>query len=259
MPEVTLEEMEAQLETAAEAAKPTAATIKLDASDLPDYAGKTAADIAADNARLKEALRLSEESRLSMRTALETPRPVTPAAPVVPAGPPAKTREELAELMQTDPLAVVDYMSTHMAHQLGTHFDRRFQPIVEGNISTMEARFREKYKDEFDLFGSQIAEVKTKVRPEVLSTEEGWNDIVSYVRGLPTNFDKLMEHKMKGRTAVAPVVARTAQVEATGFTPREVARTPIGAPAGGDHGLDETQLEICRVMGLDPSEYKKWM
>src|SRR5690349_6698068 len=130
MAEVTLEEMEAQLATPP--AAPLAADIKLDASDLPDFAkGKTAADLANALERAQMALKVSEEARLSLvdsaRAREAAPPPV--ASVVVPTGPKELTREELKELMHEDPMQVMDYMAAHMSHRLGAHMEDRFRPI----------------------------------------------------------------------------------------------------------------------------------
>lgn len=258
MTEVTMEEMEAQV--AAPVIK--GSDIKLDASDLPDFAkGKTAADLAEEVSRARQALKISEDARLALSESVRN-RDAAPA-PVAPlptnTGPKELTREELKELMQEDPMQVMDYMATHMTHRLGTHLDSRFAPIVQSTIGSAEAQAKAKYKDEFELFGSQIAQLKTKVNPQILGTSQGWDEMIAYVRGLPENFDKLIER----RTSRPAPEARAEQVRDVGFTPRIVSSTPVPVASGREvktvADLDATQLEICRTMNLTPEEYLKYM
>lgn len=259
MPEVTLEEFEAT--ATAEPPKPTAAETKIDVSDLPDYAGKTVADLSSELEGFKKALRVSEESRLTMKAAMEAGRSVEqPVVPVAPAGPAVKTREELREMMQEDPMAVLDYMTNHLSANLGRHLEDRFAPMVAGNISSKEAQFRAKYPTEFELFAGDIEAVKKQVRQEILSTDVGWEDLLSYVRGRPGNTDKLVDAKVRAATAVLPVNARAREAANTGFTTRETTVVPANTgPITRVDQLDATQLEICRVMNIDPSEYIKYM
>ena len=255
MAEVTLEEMEAQLATPPVA--PKAADIKLEASDLPDFAkGKSAGELADLVARSQQALKISEDARLALSETIRTRESIPSAPPTpLPSGPPALSREQLAELMKDDPMAVMDYMATHLSHQLGSHVENRFRPLVDANINSAEESARQKYKEEFDLFGSQITDLKKQLNPQILSTSKGWDDMMAYIRGQPENFNKLVEK----RTAAPKNQAREQQISDIGFTPREVVKTPTPESTGTTDGeLDSTQMEICKVMGLSPEEYKKW-
>lgn len=259
MPEQTLEEFEQA--TAVPAAPQSAADIKLEAADLPDgLRGQTAAELARQLEGLKGALRTSEEARLVLSESLK--RGSAPAAPAAPAAPslPSKTREELAEMMRDDPMQVIDYLSVHLAANMDQHFERRFKPIVEGSSSSMESRYRERYKDEFELFKDDIAAVKAQVNPAVLSTETGWDDIISYVRGRPGNFEKLVEKRTQSTVAAPSLeLVRSEQRRDTGFTPAATRSSVVTDGAKNEYGLDKIQMEICEKAGWDPKEYAKNM
>ena len=262
MADVTLEEMEAQFTTPQEV---KAADIKLDASDLPDFAkGKTAADLASEVDRMRQALRISEEGRLALadaaraREAAPTPAPRVPEAPA-PTGPTELTREQLKELVAEDPMAVMDYMATHMTHRLDQHLNARFKPIVDGSISSAEAQAKAKYPEEFELFGNQIQEMKTKVPANVLGSSAGWDDMMSYLRGRPENFDKLVAK----RNSKDPAAVRKVEVDNVGFSPRSVPTARVAAPAGNGptrmtvDQMDDTMREIARTLGVSDEEYCK--
>lgn len=253
MPEVTLDELEALGSEESAAAPSKAADLKLEADDLPDFAkGKTAADLVDQVNKLQQALRISEDSRLALRGAVESrpePRAEEPEKPV------ALTREQLQELAKEDPLAAMEYMSQQLVSNLDNHLNTRFKPLVDGNIAASERNAMEKYKDEFELFKDQIDAVKKQVHPQILTTTKGWDDLMSYVRGQPVNFEKLVERKA-GSQARTRESARQEQIADSGFTPREVARAP--KVPQDNAGLDETELEICKVMNIDPKDYKRY-
>lgn len=261
---VTLDEMEQQAGKKEETPppKPNASEVKLDFEGIPDaLKGKGLTEIMETLERTQKALRMSEDARLALRRSIETGE----SAPVrtveeVPESQKPLTREQLKELITEDPLAAYDYMQNNMIAALDDHLNTRFEPLVRGNAGTMEAQAREKYKAEFELFGDQIEAAKKQVDPRILMTANGWDDIVSYIRGRPQNFETLLTHRSKP-TAEA---ARTKQQEDVGFTASRGSNNPP-ATGGNKVELDETQKEIARELfpnAKTPEEaydlYKKW-
>lgn len=254
---VTLEDMEqASKEAEAPAAPVKASDVKLDFTDLPDgLKGKQLTDVLADLENTRKALKLSEDARLALARSGERP-------PVAEEQQPVKrlSRDELKELMQEDPLAAYEYMQSTIVATLDDHLSNRFDPLVSGTIAAVERGAREKYKAEFELFGEQITEAKKRVDPRILATDEGWDDVMAYIRGRPGNFEKIIEHRSKSNATAA----REEQASNTGFS---ASRSSVReAPSsGGDFGLDDVQKEIARNLhpNLSPekayAEYKKWM
>lgn len=269
---VTLEEMEqvAAVKEEAPAPKPKASETKLDFEDLPDaLRGRTAADLASELERMQKALRMSEDARLALSRSAEAGE----RAPVTREAPEAQplTREQLKELIAEDPLAAYDYMQNNMIAALDDHLNKRFTPLVSGTINTMESQAKQKYSAEFELFGDQIEAAKKQVDPRILSTAQGWDDMIAYIRGLPSNFEALVEH----RTRPKAEEARERQRQDVGYAAsRSSAPARTASPgAGGASDLDETQKEIARELYMGAkdvngrtittpeqayAEYKRW-
>lgn len=256
---LNLEELEQRSKPTPETPAPTKlADIKLDASDVPDaLRGKSLTDVLDQLERTRQALRMSEDARLALRNSAESGNERQPE----PVAEPELTRDQIKELMAEDPLAAYEYMQQRMVRSLDDHLNVRLQPLVTGTVGAVEQQVRAKYADEFELFADQIEQAKKMVHPSVLATAKGWEDLVSYVRGQPGNFDVLVQR----RTARPPADARRDQAENAGFTANRTTTRTTVQPTGGDAGLDETQKEIARELFPDKSpeqayiEYKRWM
>lgn len=256
---LSLEELESRSSATEAAPEPKASDVKITAADVPDYLrGKSVGEIVEMVERTQKALRMSEDARLALRNTIEGGgQPQAPA----PEQPKQLTRDEIKELMENDPLAAFEYMQNNLVRSLDDHLNVRLQPVVQGTLGTYERSAREKYSTEFELFGDQIEAAKKMVDPRVLATEQGWKDIISFVRGQDDNLDKLIQHR-SGRN---PSNARAEQISNSGFSSaRTGAVTRTSEPTGGDFGLDETQKEIARELypELTPEkayiEYKRW-
>lgn len=206
---------------------------------------------------LQEALRISEEARKRQESL---------AAPAAPAPEPVKkmTRDELNDLYQKDPLAAIELMQAEATRMATENLERRLGPLMSGSASMGEESARRKYAEEFELFGPAIKDYIERLPDKsVMSRPEAWDDLVSWFRGRPGNFEKIIEHRqMKAENAKAEE-ARKMQAEGAGAHARSEIRAP--SSAGSKMTLDDTQREIARALspGLSPDkayeEYIKWM
>jgi hypothetical protein len=206
---------------------------------------------------LQEALRISEEAR-KRQESLAAPAPAP--APEVRK---KLTREEVNELYQKDPLAAIEYMQGEALSVATENLERRLGPLMSGNASMGENAARQRYPEEFELFGSAMKEYIERLPDKsVMSRPEAWDDLVAWFRGRPGNFEKLVEHRQKKSDDSKAEEARKAQAAGAGAHTRSEMRAPV---TGGKVTLDETQREIARALnpGLSPDkayeEYVKWM
>lgn len=197
---------------------------------------------------LQEALRISEEARRDHR--VERPAETPPE--------PKKTKEELAALMQSDPIAAIAYMQGESMKIVTENFERRFGSLMKGSESTAESLARQKYPTEFEMFGTQINEFIATL-PEAnrasLGTTAGWDDLISWFRGRPGNFEKLSAKLVEKQTNAAAIAAQAAQAAGAGATIRSEVRSP---QASGGGQLDATEKEIAKTLGLTDAEYITW-
>lgn len=262
---VTLEEIGKQID--ADAAKPAdLSTIKLEGDAIPEHLrGKSVADLMSFTKGVEESLRKSEDARKTAPPVVERviERAAAPA-PVEAAK--APTKEQLAELFQSDPVAALELYGNHVATNVINNLEQRIGPLRQGSAQAAEREAKERYKDEFALFGDQIEGIKKGLAdPSVLSQPQSWDDLMAYVRGQPQNFDKLYEHRTKKRDADERS-REAAQLEQVTTAPAHFApqlRTP--APSGGGAvQMDDLTKEIARNLfsNLEPEdaykEYQKW-
>lgn len=256
--DVTLDEMEQGVKDAAAAQK--AAADAAAAEEARKKAGEAADDPKVS--ALKEALRLSEESRTRLERSLaERPTQPVAAAPIEPTEKPL-TKEELAELFGKDPVAAIEYMQTKSVKTVEDNLVKRLQPLVAGNASTLEEQMRQKYPDEFKVFGDQIRDFVSKADKATFANAQNWEDMISWMRG--KNFDKMVAHRDEQARAKAAVDAHAAQAASAGTHVGSSIRSP--APTGGGSFDDTTkaiikELAACGVLDQkDPEgDYRKWI
>lgn len=260
MPEsVTLEEMEQEQAKLDEAAKQPAPTdlgaVKFEGDDVPEIVrGKSAAEVAKLVDTMSQSLRLSEVERQALAARVQQQGP----AAVVEEQIPEWDREKFKTMYEEDPIAAIEAMGNHLAANLHRSFETRIQPLAQGTVRAAEEAARQKYATEFELFGDQIEQFARSVPDKsVLSNSKGWDDLISYVRGQPQNFDLLLER----RAAPAKTTARETQRQSTGFT---AAPAASGIAPGGDVQLDDTGRRIMQTFidngtFKDEAEYKRWM
>lgn len=261
MADITLDEFESAMaeeeqettNAAAAAANPPAPAAD---SSVPDrFRGKSLSEIVAHAEATERALRISEEARVSRPA---QPTPVEPAEKEL-------TREELQELIQTEPLAAMEYITARERRNAEANIERRLSGLQHGTISQAENQARQAYALEFELFGDQITEFVNRMPDKTAFTSvNGWKDVVSYVRGLDGNLDKYIERKTSGQSEEQQrTTAREDQVRKSGptFTTRTAAPAPRGN--GASVQMDEVTRKIAQEFvdaGTFKSvdEYVKW-
>lgn len=249
---------------AAPPAPPKASEFKLEGDDVPEeFRGKTAAEIAKEAKAFQTALRISEDARTSMRASLERPQePARPAAPVVEEEK-LPSREEIKALYDEDPIAAIEKMQEIALRAAEKNLNVRLGQMSAGTASLAENWAREEFGDEFKLFGDEIKSFISKIPDKSpLSTKEGWENMISYIRGQRGNFEKLMKYRTEGPGKTG-TEARIEQEAAAGFSGTNgAARSAI--PAKGPSVVtDETEKEIVKefiASGTfkDEAEYLKW-
>lgn len=253
---VSLEDVEAGQ------AKPKMDLTKIQFDDnAPDEVkGKTAAEVIEQNRALAQALRISEESRknaeaLAQLAAKSNTAPAAAAAPV-PEPVQEMPAEELAQLMQTDPVKAVQVIQEQTARKVDAQVRARLGPLASGASGLAEATVRQKYPDEFALFNDEIQKyVSSLPNKEVLSNPQAWDDLISYVRGRPGNFEKLFDHRAAKSRTVDAEAARAREAASVGFTGRP-ANTQMPKVRG--RPLDSTEREIARELNLSDEDYIHW-
>jgi len=254
---VSIDELE-QVAGSVTAQKPNLSELKLESDDVPEeFKGKAVTEVLARAEQLKKALQLSEETRLSLAQALEgrSKDTVQPPPPPVEEEP-FLTDEQIQEIFQEDALKAVRIMNDQAIRRAQKHVEARLAPILSGSQSSAEQNARQKYAAEFSLFGDQIeATAKGLPNPAVLANSSAWDDLISYIRGRPGNFDRLMAHHEQQKAGQNQQTAQQTQSEASGFTARSSVAAPVAQSAGE---LDETQKEIARTLGMDYADYVRW-
>jgi hypothetical protein len=246
---VTFEEMEAQMAQPAVAAPVDVATARLEGDHIPAHLrGKTVAEIMQQTDALQQALRISEQARLAVQ-------PQAPAVAPVPAPEPEKTKEEMSEWMQSDPIAAMEYIEERAAKRIMAQVEGRLAPLVSGTSAQIEQQMRTKYSAEFAVLGDDIQQIIRSMpnAQQMLANQQVWEDLISYARGKPGNFEKVVA-QYQGRSANPAVDARAAETVSAGFTGTSVTRAPVAASSVQ---LDSTQKDICRVLGISEADYIK--
>jgi hypothetical protein len=200
--------------------------------------------------RTMEALRISEAARLA--SANNAPAPV---APVEPDPPKQYTREELAELLQSDPTAALEYVHQQAVQTVTRNFESRIAPVTSSAVASVEREARQRFATEFELFGDDIKKELDQIQdPSVMTNPQAWEQLVSYVRGKSGNFEKYIDREITKRAGGA----REAEAASAGFSATASARSGNAGNSGGNYGLDATQREIADKLGISYADYTKW-
>lgn len=258
----TLEEFER--EVAAPAAPAT--SIKLEGDDVPEeFRGKSVAEVLAMTSAMGKSLRISEDARLALANSAKerTDNPPPPEAPIQREPEiPQITREQLKELYDTDPIQAIEVMQQTALARAEQHVNRRMEQLQVGVIDNAEKWAREEFKDEFEVLGKDIENFRKSLPNQAaFTTKKGWQDLVSYVRGQPGNFEKFMEHKQNGGGKLRTLsIAREEQEANSGFTGGAPRRSTIVAD---DTEMDATEQKIMNEFidagtFKDKAEYLKW-
>lgn len=202
---------------------------------------------------LEQALRISEESR--KRTEMFAAPPTERREEVV--APKELSREELEELHKTNPLGAIEYMQTKAIRVAEENLARRLGPLSAGAATSARQLAEQKYPDEFQILRDDIDTVlkNPAVDQNAMGNAKAWDDLISYVRGKPGNFEKMLDHRASKKQEVERTAAREHEVAAAGVHTRSEVRSP--PPAKGS-SLDATEREIAKAMGMTDSDYIKW-
>jgi hypothetical protein len=258
--DVFLEDVGKNLEEqkAADKAAADAAETKRKAEEAAAAQAAAMAALPADPRvkALEEALRISEAAR---QRAAELARPPAPEK----AEEKELSDEELQSLWDKSPMAAIAHMLDKRQKVLEANFEQRFGTLTRSGAATARESAERRYPDEFRILGKEIdAFIATVPNAEQrLSSSKDWDDLIAYIRGQPTNFDKIVKDRDEKRQREATEAAQAREREVAGAHTVSQIRSP--APAGGV-ALDDTAKEIARTMfpNMLPdeayAEYSKW-
>ncbi|CAB4165145.1 hypothetical protein UFOVP1537_4 [uncultured Caudovirales phage] len=254
---VSIDEMEtANAAPAATTAAPTINEIKLDQAGVPEHLrGKTLADVLERTERMEQALRLSEDARLSLsRNTNAVAVPVQqPTVPVL-------TDDQFNTLLQENPAEALRYRDEQMASRMLAHLESRLAPLNNAGFSSQKEAAKAKYPLEFAMFADQLDQVANGLPDKsALSTPQGWEQLVSFVRGMPDNFEKLMTARTSSTGNNSAAEARRAEELRAGFSVSSGAGNPAPITTRGASVLDDTQKRVAATMGISEADYVKWM
>jgi hypothetical protein len=259
--DVTLETIEAE-EAAAKAAgeKPDLSKVTLGDNVPEELKGKTVIEALDLLKGMGASLKLSEDRRQQLERELQQ-RAAAPAQPATPVEPEVKklTKDELADLFQKQPIEAIEYMQAEAEERVQRNVAARLNPLISGSASAGEAAARAKFPDEFVLFGDQMTQFVANIRDKTqMAQPNAWDDLVAYFRGLPANFDKLVEHRAGKKKQESAATAQAAEAAAAGPVIRSQGTSVTGGGAKGADGLDDTERQIANELDMSPVEYNKW-
>lgn len=226
-------------------------SIKLEGEKIPErFRGKSLSDILKENAQLEQQARLAV---LEQRK--PEPAPVAPRAPEPPPEP-ELTREQLQEMYDNDPLAAIEAMQAQALRNAERSLAGRLGALEAGTVGATENWARTEFADEFELFGDKIEQFKNSLpNKAVLTTKQGWKDMISYIRGQDENFEALLEHRA-GRPRPSSKTARKAQAASAGFSGGGTRRSSSNSRGGVRLSAD--QREAAQGLGISEAEYARW-
>lgn len=201
--------------------------------------------VSPETEALRKALEISENARLSMQQQMQ---PQAVAQPTQQAK--WYTDEELAEMASSDdPAARVLAMRASAQQQVALasqYFQGQMATLTQSMYGSAEADARRRYPKEFELYGPQISALAQRTEPGTLTSSAVWDNLISYIRGLPGNFEKFVDHQITTRTN-----ARATQEQTSGFT----AVAPIApTPAASFSNIDPITREVASQLGYDKVE-----
>ncbi len=242
--------------------KPLDLTTKLEGDEVPEeLRGKTMAEVIALQGGMKDALLTSEQARKNAETLAATAAAATaPPAPVaapLPAPEPELSDEEIAELHQEDPIKAIKYMNAQAIKVAEKNLEARIGPMLAGTAASVEEGARLKYKSDFESIGPEIEAFIQKLPDKrVLANPQGWEDLVSLVRG--QNIEKVIAHRTGVADEASKAQAQRDQQDLAGFQGAGNVPRPVAAVPSGVEGMDDIQREIAGKLGMSDADYIKW-
>lgn len=250
---VSFDEMEEQLKAGKPGSSDLSAT--LTGEGVPDdLKGKPIKDIIAEIAARKQNDAAAQAGREAAQQAIAAAQPAPAAATTRQEPEPEKelSEEELTKLYEENPVAAIKKMNEQAEKRVMRNLEGRMAPMTGGFAQLAEQKAREKYVDEFALFGAEIQQIiGTLPNPALLSNPKAWDDLVGLVRGRPGNFEKLLKHI---NTKTVGASAQNDQGLGAGFhAPPRSSDSP--APRGQ---LTDVQKAVAREMNMTDEEYVFW-
>jgi len=187
-------------------------------------------------------------------------RPAPAPAPVPQIEPePTYDRGAIKQLLEEgNMMEAMEAMLGFAYKKVSRDFEERIRPLANTTVTVAEQSMRQRYPDEFELFGDEIGSLARQAGTN-LSTPEAWESLIGYVRGRGSNFDKLVEYKTNKRS-------RKDNTE--DFPPSISAGALRGSsPQGGGRGGKPTKEELAndpavqkmlRASGMSLDEYIRW-
>jgi len=250
---VSFDEMEAQLAEGKPGSSDLSAT--LSGEGVPDdLKGKPIKDIIAEINARKATDAAAQAGREAAQRAIAAAQPAPAPAPVRAEPEPEKelSEEELTKLYEENPVAAIKKMNEQAERRVMKNMEGRIAPMTGGFAQMAEQKAREKFADEFELFGAEIQQIiGTLPNPALMSNPKAWDDLIGLVRGRPGNFEKLLTH-IKTKTAGAG--AQADQAAGAGF--HAPPRNPGPAEVRGQ--LTDVQRAVAREMDMTDEEYLFW-
>jgi hypothetical protein len=163
------------------------------------------------------------------------------------AQPPQLSEEAFQKMYEESPAKAFKALTEETERKLQANLDARLRPLTTGSAATAES------SDQIDTFVSRLPD------RSVMASPKAWDDLVSYIAGMPDNRKRWLDAELAKRTGDAEAAAQAGQAAAAGPTVSgQRAPAPTQSRALTVDSLDPTQKEICRVMGISEAEYVKW-
>lgn len=191
---------------------------------------------------MREALRISESARMDLiNRAGGNTAPQQQAIKWF-------SRDELREMLNSDDpdvrMQAVEISQNQGIAAAAQHFESRLGPLATSAHESAKDAARRKYPLEFELFGDQIEQFANQLPDKnPLSTVQGWDHLVRFVKGDDKNTEKLVEARMAARAR-----ERESLNVPGGFTPTR-------AGAGNNFVIDDTTRAVAQNM-IDAGIYK---
>lgn len=258
----------ADLEAPPEAAKaPDLSTIKLEGDDVPEmFRGKTVKETISALSTTLESFKGSERARVELQArvdALSRPNVVREER-AAPAQEPL-TKEKLDALYKEDPTAATAMIVARAMESINANIEARIGPIKAASASTVESQVRQEFAAEFEDFGPEIKAIVDNIPDKsTLGNPESWKQIISYVRGRPENFEKLVTRHNSKKGEPASALTLDAVRRAAGDTaPANNTGTRSGSSGGKGGAAPELKWsqeedKVRQTLGYSVAEWEKY-
>ncbi len=229
-------------------------TIKIDGEKVPEqYRGKSAAELIALTEGLQSALKISEQSRL------QNGNNAAPVTTTPTSNAPVYNRDAIKQMVEDgDTVGAMENMLAYANAVVQQQLDARLAPLSTAAGAGVEYQAKQQYKEEFDLFGDQINQLARQAGSANMSAPGAWDQLISFVRGQPQNFDKLVAH----RTNASRIAAAQSDLppNLNDGSRRSAPNTrSAGKPTKQELASDPVVQDILRATGMSIDEYYHYM